>query len=472
MTYCDEDFLLDNDRARELYHVWAKPQPIIDFHCHLDPIEIASDRHFDNLTQLWLAGDHYKWRAMRAAGVDEQFITGSAPDREKFQRWAETVPKTLRNPLYHFTHLELRRCLGITNALLDGTTAARIWEDCQARLSTSEYSTHGLLERMNVEVLCTTDDPTSDLSAHRQIANSNLSTRVLPTFRPDRILDVSDPKRFMSTVEELHAAAGLDVRDFRTLLMVLDQRHAHFDRHGCRLADHGLEALPTAELSLTEAAHAYTRLQRGEHLEPHLAGVFQSTLLHELALLNHHRGWTQQLHVGALRGANTRLTRQLGPDTGYDAISDQPLAHPLREFLDRLEQPDRLAKTIVYNLNPRDNDLVVALLGGFADPRIRGKMQYGAAWWFLDQLSGITRQLDALSSLGLLGEFVGMVTDSRSFLSFPRHEYFRRILCNLLGEEMTRGLVPDDLCLVGTLVSNISYHNAKRFFGFDNQQPH
>lgn len=471
MSYCDDDFLLSNDRARELYHVWAKPQPIIDFHCHLEPLEIATDRHFDNLAQLWLAGDHYKWRAMRAAGVDEQFITGAAPDREKFQKWAETVPKTLRNPLYHFTHLELRRCLDIADRLLDGTTAAQIWDECQARLSAPEYGAQGLLTRMNVEVLCTTDDPASDLSAHRRIASSGLSTRVLPTFRPDRVIDVSDPARFRRTVEELHAAALLDVRDFGTLLAALDQRHAYFDRHGCRLADHGLEALPDVEPNSSDAARAYTRLLNGERPEPGLADIFRNTVLHELALLHHARGWTQQLHIGALRQVNSRLSQNLGPDTGFDAISDQPLARPLRAFFDRLEHPDRLPKTIVYNLNPRDNELVVALLGGFADPRIPGKMQYGAAWWFLDQLSGIARQLDALSSLGLLGEFVGMVTDSRSFLSFPRHEYFRRILCNLLGDEMTRGLLPDDPSLVGPLVSNISYHNAKRFFGFDGPQP-
>ena len=462
-----DDFLLESEQARSLFFGYAEKLPIIDYHCHLSPKDIASSRSFENLTQIWLAGDHYKWRAMRTCGVDERFITGAASEREKFQKWAETVPKTLRNPLFHWTHLELRRPFGITDRLLGPDTAQSIWDECGEKLRTPEYTTQGLLKQMNVEVVCTTDDPVDDLATHRELAKSGqLKTKVLPTFRPDKAMDVADPQAFVTYATRLGEVAGQQVGSYATFLMALDKRHAFFHEQGCRLSDHGLETVYAQDYTEQEVATTYQQLMRGESLSLPVALKFKSAVQRELAIMDHARGWVQQLHLGALRNNNSRMMRVLGPDTGFDSIGDFEVARPLAKFLDRLDTDNRLAKTILYNLNPRDNELFATMVGNFQDGSVAGKIQYGSAWWFLDQLDGMTKQIEALSNMGFLSQFVGMLTDSRSFLSYPRHEYFRRILCNILGGEMKRGLIPNDVPLVGQMVADISYYNAKHYFGF------
>jgi len=466
-SFISDDFLLESEQAKALFFDYAEKLPIIDYHCHLSPEAIVSNRSFENLTQIWLAGDHYKWRAMRTCGVSEHFITGKAEEREKFQKWAETVPKTLRNPLYHWTHLELRRPFGITDRLLGPDTAQSIWDECAVKLRTPEYSTQGLLRQMNVEVVCTTDDPVDDLSAHRRIAEAGkLKTQVLPTFRPDKAMDVADPIAFRAYATRVGEAAAMDIGSFSAFLAALDSRHAYFHAKGCRLSDHGLETVYAEDYTEQEVAAAYQQLLRGESLAQPLTLKFKSAVQRELATMDHARGWVQQLHLGALRNNNSRMMRELGPDTGFDSIGDFEVGRPLAKFLNRLDTDNRLAKTILYNLNPRDNELMATMLGNFQDGTIAGKLQLGSAWWFLDQLDGMTRQIEALSNMGILSQFVGMLTDSRSFLSYPRHEYFRRILCNILGSEMKRGLVPNDYTLVGPMVGDICYHNAKRYFGF------
>lgn len=466
-SFLTDDFLLETEQSKRLYFDYAAKQPIIDYHCHLPPQDIASNRSFANLTQIWLAGDHYKWRAMRTCGVDERFITGDAPERDKFQKWAETVPKTLRNPLYHWTHLELRRPFGLTDRVLNPDTAQSIWEHCAEKLSRPEFTTQGLLTQMNVETVCTTDDPVDDLSAHKQIAAAGtLKTRVFPTFRPDKAMDVSDPIAFRAYATRLGEAANHDVGSYAAFLMALEKRHGYFHEQGCRLSDHGLETTYAEDYTEIEIVSAYQQLLHGESLSPLVALKFKSAVQHELAIMDHARGWVQQLHLGALRNNNSRMMRLLGPDTGFDSIGDFEIARPLAKFLNRLDTGNRLAKTILYNLNPRDNEVMATMLGNFQDGSVPGKLQFGSAWWFLDQLDGMTKQIEALSNMGMLSQFVGMLTDSRSFLSYPRHEYFRRILCNILGTEMKRGLIPNDLALVGQMVSDISYFNAKRYFGF------
>jgi glucuronate isomerase len=463
--FIHDDVLLDTARARDLYHRFAAGLPIIDYHCHLSPADIAAHRRFANLTEIWLATDHYKWRAMRTCGVDEHFITGPASDWEKFQKWASTVPKLLRNPLYHWTHLELRRPFGITDRLLNADSAASIWNDCNALLQTAEYSTTGILATMNVEIVCTTDDPIDDLRFHQALASDGTcSTRVYPAFRPDRAMAVGDPIAYRQYLERLGAAAGLEIRTYDDLLDALHRRHDAFHQQGCRISDHGLETIPSAEPTPQGARHAFARVLGGATLAKESALELEAAILHELALMNHARGWVQQLHLGALRNNNTRMLRQLGPDSGFDSIGDFEIARPLARFLDALDADDRLAKTVLYNLNPRDNELMATMIGNFQDGSCAGKLQYGAAWWFLDQLDGMQRQLEALSNMSVLSQWVGMLTDSRSFLSYPRHEYFRRLLCNILGREMTCGLLPDDLELVGGLVRDACYHNARRYF--------
>lgn len=464
--FMDANFLLGNRFAEELYHRFAEPLPIIDYHGHLSPRDIAEDRRFENLTQIWLAGDHYKWRVLRAAGVDERFITGDAPDRDKFLKWAEIVPLTLRNPLYHWTHLELR-LFGIAGRLLDPSTAPAIWEECNARLAEPGFSARGILRRMNIEVLCTTDDPVDSLEYHAAMrAEPGLGVKVLPTFRPDRALAIENPDAFAAYVCRLGRAANIDIRGWRDFLEALRSRHEHFHRHGCRLSDHGLEILFAEDYKEADASRAFAALMAGKPIAPFPAFQFKSALLFELAVMDWERGWVQQFHLGALRNVNSRMERILGPDTGYDAIGDFEQVHPLARFLDRLDAENKLAKTIVYNLNPRDNEAIVALLGAFQDGTVPGKMQWGAAWWFLDQKDGLTRQIETLSSLGLLSCFVGMLTDSRSILSFPRHEYFRRILCAILGQDMEKGFIPQDSDAAGGMVGDVCYFNAKRYFGF------
>ena len=467
--FITEDFLLQNDRAVALYHQFARDLPIVDYHCHLSPGQVAKDRRFENLTQIWLAGDHYKWRAMRAAGVNECYCTGDAPDREKFQKWAETVPQTLRNPLYHWTHLELRRPLGVSDRLLGPDTAEGIWQECNAKLALPEFSCRGIMRQMNVVLVCTTDDPVDDLEHHRTIAaDRSFPVTVLPTFRPDKAMAVDDPLAFNGWVDRLVEASGIDIRDNWTLYLdALRQRHEFFHSRGCRLSDHGLETFCVAEATDAEMAAAFRNLRRGEGLPVEDRLKFKSVLLHYLATLNAERGWTQQFHFGAQRNNNSRLFRQLGPDTGFDSIGDGEVSRPMAALFDRLDRDGRLAKTIVYNLNPAHNDLVATMIGNFQDGAIPGKMQYGSGWWFLDQKDGMEKQLTALSNHGLLSRFVGMLTDSRSFLSYTRHEYFRRILCNLLGTEMQQGLLPDEISMIGAMVRDICYGNAAGYFGFD-----
>ncbi|MGA2031145.1 MAG: glucuronate isomerase [Thermoguttaceae bacterium] len=466
--FITENFLLQSDRAVRLFHEYARNLPIIDYHCHLPPQQIAADTRFENLTQIWLYGDHYKWRAMRAAGVPERFCTGEASDWEKFQRWAETVPKTLCNPLYHWTHLELKRPFRLSDRLLSPATAQGIWQECNALLATEPFSCRGIMRQMGVVLVCTTDDPTDSLEHHAAIARDrSFAVRVLPTFRPDRAWAVESPPAFCDWVERLAVASGVEIGDdFARFLEALRQRHDFFHASGCRIADHGLDTFYAEPCTLGEVQQWFRRLRGGGRLQRGEAAGFKSLLLHELALWHHQRGWVQQFHVGALRNNNTRLLGQLGPDTGFDSIGEWELARPLAAFLDRLDRDNRLAKTILYNLNPAQNEVLAAMIGNFQDGSTPGKMQFGSGWWFLDQKDGMERQLRTLANLGLLSRFVGMVTDSRSFLSYTRHEYFRRILCNLLGQEMTDGLLPTDLPLVGAMVKDICYGNAAEYFAF------
>jgi glucuronate isomerase len=460
------DFMLETGRARALYHEFAEPLPIIDYHCHLAPGDIAGDRRFDNLTSIWLAGDHYKWRAMRAAGVDERFITGAAADREKFEKWAEAVPKTLRNPLYHWTHLELDRVLGIARPL-GPDTAQAVWEEANEKLASADLSVRGILRTMNVSALCTTDDPVDDLRHHRALMEeADFPVRVYPSFRPDKALAVENPEGFSRYVGRLAQAADIEIGSYADFLAAIRRRHDYFHGLGCRLSDHGLETVLAEDYKDSDIRKTFAALMAGRPVAPFPAFQFKSALLYELAVMDWEKGWVQQYHLGALRNTNSRMARALGPDTGFDSIADFDVARPLARFLDRLDADDRLARTILYNLNPRDNEVLASMAGNFQDGRIPGKIQYGPAWWFLDQADGMTRQLEALSNLGLLSQFIGMTTDSRSFLSYPRHEYFRRLLCNILGGEMDRGLLPDDLGLVGALVRDVCYFNAERYFRF------
>jgi glucuronate isomerase len=465
-VFIHDDFLLDTKEAQALYHGFAENLPIIDFHSHLSPKDIAENRRFDNLTEIWLEGDHYKWRALRAAGVDERFITGSAGDREKFEKWAETVPKTLGNPLYHWTQLELKRIFGI-DRLLSPSTVRGVWEECQARLAEDSFTAQGILRRMNVEAVCTTDDPVDDLRYHESIKKSKeFPVSVYPTFRPDRAMAVEDPGAFSEYVAALSRAAGMDVRSYDSFLEALRKRHEHFHSTGCRVSDHGLETIFAEDYTDAEVRRAFMAALAGKTLAPYAILQFKSALLYEFAVMDRQKGWVQQFHLGAIRNVNRRLVQAIGPDSGFDSIGDFELARPLARFLDRLNAENKLAKTILYNLNPRDNEVIATITGSFQDGTLPGKMQFGPAWWFLDQMEGMTSQLRTISNMGLLSQFVGMTTDSRSFLSFPRHEYFRRLLCRLLGVDMKQGLLPHDLDLVGTLVRNVCHLNARRYFDF------
>jgi glucuronate isomerase len=405
---------------------------------------------------------------MRACGVDERFITGNASDWEKFEKWAETVPKTLRNPLHHWTHLELKDPFGIVDRLLDKSTARGIWDECNARLATSDFTTQGILKQMNVKVVCTTDDPIDTLEYHKRIqADKGCSTRVFPAFRPDKAMAVESPSAFASYVGFLSHAADLEIRNLGEFLSALRKRHDYFHQVGCRVSDHGVETMYAEDYTDAEVAMAFDRLMTGKKLDLHEVLKFRSAMLFEFALMDWEKGWVQQFHIGALRNNNSRMMRTVGPDTGFDSIGDVDIARPLARFLDRLDKDNRLAKTILYNLNPRDNEVFASMIGNFQNGAVPGKMQYGSAWWFLDQKDGMTKQIEALSNMGVLSQFVGMLTDSRSFLSYPRHEYFRRILCNILGCEMEKGLIPEDEELVGGMVKDICYYNAKRYFSFD-----
>lgn len=465
-TFLTPEFLLESRSARRLFHDYAEELPIIDYHNHLPPREIAEDRRFENLTRIWLAGDHYKWRAMRTHGVPERLISGDASDWEKFAQWAATVPATIRNPLYHWTHLELLEPFGV-RALLNPASARGIWDACNKRLAQPGYSVRGLLRRARVEVVCTTDDPVDDLRWHRAVAQErNPGFLLLPAFRPDAALGIDDPETWNAWMDRLAAAARVRVDDWAGLLAAFSKRCEYFHAHGCRLSDHGLEQAYGDEVRPEEADRVLRVARRGGRVTPVETRAFRSALIHELGLLYAERGWTQQFHLGALRNVNSGLMSRLGRDCGCDVIGDFEQARPLAAMLDRWNRQGRLARTILYNLNPRDNELMAAMAGAFQDGSTPGKIQYGSAWWFLDQLDGMTRQLEALSNLGLLRHFVGMLTDSRSFLSFSRHGYFRRKLCDLLGRDMERGRLPHDFDLIGGLVRDVCHDNAARYFQF------
>jgi glucuronate isomerase len=463
--FIHDDFLLSNRTAIKLYHQYSENQPIIDFHCHLSPAMIADDCQFSDLGQAWLEGDHYKWRAMRTNGIPEKYCTGDATPKEKFLKWAETVPSAAGNPLYHWTHLELARYFNIFE-LLTPSTASGIFEKASAMLQTKEFSIKSLINKMNVEVICTTDDPADSLEYHRQLKDS-FDVKVLPAFRPDNVVKTDDPEKFRAYISKLELAGGIPIRNFDSLIDTLELRHEFFHDNGARLSDHGLDRFYFSSFSPGEADKIFKKLLKGEFLSGDETEKFRTAVMLELCRMNHKRGWTQQFHVGAMRNNNSRMFRQMGPDTGWDSIGAPQDALKMSRFLDSLDDKDQLSKTIFYNLNPADNEMMITMAGNFNDGSSAVKVQYGAAWWFLDQKTGMEKHLRDLSSFGLLRRFVGMVTDSRSFLSYPRHEYFRRLICNFIGEEVEKGLIPDDDDLLRPLIEGVSYRNAKEYFGFD-----
>lgn len=464
-TFLDEDFLLQTDSARTLYHEFAKQMPIIDYHNHLPPDQIVADKTFENLTQIWLYGDHYKWRAMRTNGINENYCTGAATDYEKFEKWAETVPYTLRNPLYHWTHLELQRYFDV-HEVLSPKSARRIYDECSEKLRTPDYSVRNLLRKMNVEVVCTTDDPLDTLEYHQQLATEGtFEVQMRPAFRPDKFILIGNAN-FATYLQKLGAIVGFEINRYDDLTKALRARADFFASLGCKLSDHGLEQIYAADFTPEAADSVLQKALAGQTLSQNDILVYQSAILHFLGTMYHELGWTQQFHLGALRNNNARALRLLGPDTGWDSIGDWSQAMALSKFLGRLDEYDQLAKTIIYNLNPADNEVIATMIGNFNDGSIAGKVQFGSGWWFLDQKDGMEKQITALSNMGLLSRFVGMLTDSRSFLSFPRHEYFRRILCNMFGNDIENGEIPSDMEWVGQVVQNICYNNAKQYFGF------
>jgi glucuronate isomerase len=465
--FLDKNFCLQTETAERLYHEHAADKPIIDYHCHLVPKMIADNRKFDNLGQIWLEGDHYKWRAMRTNGIDEKFITGKeTSDWQKFEKWAETVPYTMRNPLYHWTHLELSRAFGV-DKILKPETAKEIYEHCTALLQTPEYSAQGLMRKFKVKVVCTTDDPVDSLEYHIAVKKAGFETKVLPTWRPDKAMAVENPHEYRIYIDKLSDVSGVKIASFDDLLQALKVRHDFFATVGCRLSDHGLEEFYAEDYTQSEIDKIFKKVYDGATPTGDEVLKFKSAMLYEFAKLDWEKGWTQQFHYGALRNNNTRMFKRLGPDTGYDSIGDWNVAQSLSKLLNRLDSEEKLAKTILYNLNPRDNDLIATMLGNFQDGSVAGKIQFGSGWWFLDQKFGMEAQMNSLSALGLLSRFVGMLTDSRSFLSYPRHEYFRRILCNLIGNDVEQGLLPaSELPFLGKMVEDISYNNANTYFGF------
>ncbi|MBE0655091.1 MAG: glucuronate isomerase [Bacteroidales bacterium] len=463
--FLDDNFLLSNKTAEKLFHQYSRDLPIIDYHCHLPPDEIAADKNFENITKIWLDGDHYKWRAMRANGVDEKYCTGNAPDREKFRKWAETVPFTLRNPLYHWTHLELKRYFGI-DTLLSPATADEIFDKTTEMLQSPEYSVRGLLKKMKVELVCTTDDPCDSLKHHMKIARSEFETIVLPTWRPDKAMAVENPLAYNEYLDNLAEQSGIKIKSYSDLKEALLNRQDFFDTMGCKLSDHGLETFYAFKYREKEISEIFRKIRSGSLPGKKEILKFKSALLRHFAEMDHEKNWTQQFHIGALRNNNSLMFHRLGPDKGFDSIGDFEVAKAMSRFFDSLSSTGKLAKTIVYNLNPRDNELIATMIYNFNDGSVPGKMQFGSGWWFLDQKDGMQKQMNALSSLGLLSRFVGMLTDSRSFLSYPRHEYFRRILCDLIGTDMENGEIPYYMEMAGKLVEDVSYWNAKKYFGF------
>ena len=463
--FLDENFLLSNKTAQKLYFEYAKDMPIIDYHNHLPPNEIAENKKFDNITRVWLNGDHYKWRAMRTNGIDESFITGNKSDYEKFEKWAETVPYTLRNPLYHWTHLELQRYFGIKETL-SPATAKQIWETTEAKLQTDDFRVRGLLEKMNVKLVCTTDDPVDNLEFHQQIKEDNWGTKVIPAFRPDQAMNVDSAKGFNDYLLALEKSASVSIGKFDDYLTALKKRHDYFVSNNCCVSDHGLEEIYAEDYTDAEIKNIFDKIRSGKELSYTENRQFKSAMLVQFAEWDYEKGFVQQYHLGAIRNNNSRMMNKLGPDTGWDSIGDFSQARALAKFLNRLDTNNKLGKTIIYNLNPADNELFATMIGNFNDGSAVGKVQWGSAWWFLDQKDGMTRQINALSNMGLLSRFVGMLTDSRSFLSFPRHEYFRRLLCNIFGEEIENGELPNDIEWIGKVIQDICYNNAKNYFNW------
>jgi glucuronate isomerase len=462
--FIHEDFLLHSEAAIRLYHEYAQAEPIIDYHCHLPPQDVAANRRFKNLWEIWLEGDHYKWRAMRTNGVDERFCTGDAEPFEKFMAWAKTVPHTLRNPLYHWTHLELKRYFDV-DVLLNEESAKDVWEQANAKLATPELSAHGILNRFKVRLVGSTDDPVDSLEHHKTIASSGIGTQVVPTYRPDKALNVHLPEAWNAWVQALESAAGVSISNLSDLLRALKKRHDFFGEMGGRASDHGLEHCFADFPSDAEAAAIFEKARSGQAATAEEQGRFASHIMLHVGRWNAEKGWAMQLHLGARRNNSTRLFKALGPDTGFDSIGDFPQVDTLAQFLDRLDQENALPKTVLYNLNPADNYAFATMLGNFQDGSLPGKIQLGSGWWFLDQKEAMEWQMNALSNLGLLSRFIGMLTDSRSFMSYPRHEYFRRVLCNLLGRDMEAGELPGDFELVGGMVRNICYANARDYLG-------
>ena len=465
MPFIDEDFLLGSKPARRLYHKFAEHEPIFDYHCHISPRDIAENRQFRNLFEIWLEGDHYKWRAMRSNGIAEKYVMGNAKPEEKFNAWASTVPQTLRNPLYHWTHLELKRYFGI-NDLLDSGSASKIWRKANAQLSTDALTTQGILRKMNVQVVCTTDDPIDNLGYHQSFAAQGHPTRMLPAFRPDRALGVDQAESFNQWVGKLEEASNTEIKGLESFLTALDARHEFFHSHGCRLSDHGMNHCFADFCSQKSASSIFGKVRKGSSATADEHSKFASFMMLQFGYMDAQRGWTKQLHLGALRNNNIRLLKELGPDTGFDSIGDFPQAVTLSAYLNKLDSENRLPKTVIYNLNPADNYVLASMIGNFQDGTIPGKIQFGSGWWFLDQKEGMEWQMNALSNLGLLSRFIGMITDSRSLMSYPRHEYFRRTLCNLIGRDIDGGLIPDDEEMVGPMIRNICFDNAKKYMNF------
>ena len=466
MSFINDDFMLSTKTARELYHESAEKMPIIDYHCHLVPQMIAENYQFKDLTEVWLGGDHYKWRAMRGNGVPEEYITGNRSSYEKFEKWAETMPYTMRNPLYHWTHLELARVFGV-DKILKPETAREIYEECTAKLQTPQFRGQELIKKFNVETVCTTDDPADDLRYHKQIMDMPFGVKVIPAWRPDKAMAIEAPEVYISYIERLSKAADMEIKTYADLLEALRKRHAFFESMGCKLSDHGLETFYAADYTEDEIEKIFKKVMKGKTPTAEELLKFRSATLHDFAVMDAESGWAQQFHIGAIRNNNTRMFNILGPDTGYDAIHDLPCAEAGHRFLDRLALEGKLPKTILYCLNPKDNELLTVMAYTFNDGTYPGKMQFGSGWWFLDQEDGMRKQLNALSALGLLSRFVGMLTDSRSFISYPRHEYFRRILCDVLGKDVEDGKLPaSELPFIHQMVQDISYNNAKNYFNF------
>jgi glucuronate isomerase len=465
--FIHDNFILDNNHAEKLYHEYAKDLPIIDYHCHLPPEEISGNKQWTDLSDIWLGGDHYKWRALRSNGVAEKYCTGDASPREKFDKWAETMPNLLKNPLYHWTQLELKRYFGI-DELLSPKTADMIWGHCNAKLKEPGLSARGLMTQSKVKLVCTTDDPIDNLEHHIAVANdNNFNIKVLPTWRPDKAMAIENPEVYNEYVAKLEKVSDTNISSYGELKDALQKRHQYFIDNGCRLSDHGLETAHGEDYTEHEVCNIFEQIRSGNQVDALSVEKFKSAMMIFFAEMDHAAGWTQQIHIGAQRNNNTRLFNNIGPDTGFDSIGDMPVGKALSNFLDKLDTNNKLAKTILYNLNPRDNALYGTMIGNYQDGSSAGKIQWGSGWWFLDQKSGMEDQIDTLSNLGLLSRFVGMLTDSRSFLSYTRHEYFRRILCNILGHDIAKGIVPEDYDLVGELVKNVCYHNAENYFGID-----